>query len=274
MIGGKRNGFGDVRDIAVAIFVQHAQRHDGRFRRHADHAEAIVRGLRNRSGDVRAMRVFIIRVFVVVNEIIPLDKRRLRQIRHAMIFPLLVAVIFERDAGINHRHDRALAFCAPPSVFNLDHLHVPLFVIHRIIRLAVGFVKIVRLGVFDKLIVGQLLHELDERVGGFPLWNGKAHQRFLLGKLAVIRQRNAVHIGNFLDGLRRRLIFEIHDNFGILIGGGLCLRHSARAEGKDEPCGQKNFFHNHTLVSGCRKYLSRFSKEDAHAATSETLFHH
>ena len=104
---------------------------------------------------MRAVSVVVVGVFVVVNEIVAFGKFGLRQIRYAMILPFAVFVIFRRHAGINHRHNRAFAIGMLPGVFDFDHLHVPLFVIHRIIRLAVGFVEVIRLGVFNQGVIGQ-----------------------------------------------------------------------------------------------------------------------
>ena len=109
----------------------------------------VIRALRHRARDVRAVAVVVIRVHIVVHEIIPGGEGGIREIRRYGIRFSALREIFVRDTGVDDCNRDARAVRSVPRCRDADLREIPLILEVRIIRRHKCVCNIIRLRVFN-----------------------------------------------------------------------------------------------------------------------------
>ena len=109
VVGRPADALGDRHRVALAVAVEHADRHQLGPVGQPGHADRVARALGDRPRDVGAVAVLVVGVGVVVHEVVAVDEPDRREVGRAAE----AGVAGVGDAGVQHGDDHALAAGAP-----------------------------------------------------------------------------------------------------------------------------------------------------------------
>src|SRR5262249_52057993 len=152
VLGGPTDAVGDVRGRAPTVGVQDLHGHEARVEGDAGGADAVVRRLRDRAGDVRAVALIVVRVLVRGDEVPAGDALGVGEIAALVVRTVRLA----RDAGVDDGDRHTAARREVPRARRADALHVPLLFHERVVRREERVHAGERLGRLDTRIVREL----------------------------------------------------------------------------------------------------------------------